>query len=153
MKYCIDTSAILTAWRRTYPPDVFPSVWTKIDELINQRKLIASEEVLIELEKKDDEVHAWARQRGQMFVPIEGQTQQVVRDILRRYPRLLDTRRNRSGADPFVIALAQIEGCVVVTNEGLSNSPARPQIPDICQALGNPCIDFVEMARRQNWRI
>lgn len=88
-----------------------------------------------------------------MFIPIDGQIQQVVRNILSRYPRLVDTRRNRSGADPFVIALASIEGCTVVTNEGPSNNPAKPHIPDVCQALQVPCIHLVQMARQQRWRI
>lgn len=153
MKYCLDASAILTAWGRNYPPDVFPSVWAKIDELIQQGAVIASEEVLVELEKKDDEVYAWARQRHGMFVPIDGQVQQVVRGILSSYPRLVDTRKNRSGADPFVIALALIERCTVVTSEGSSNTPTRPHIPDVCQAMGITCIDLVQMARQLGWRI
>lgn len=114
---------------------------------------MAPDEVLVELEKKDDEVYEWARQRQRMFVPLGGQVQQVVRTILSRYPRLIDTRHNRSGADPFVIALASIEGCTVVTNEGPSNNMARPHIPDVCQALAVPWIDVVQMARQQGWRI
>ena len=153
MTYCIDTSAILTAWRRNYPPDIFPSVWDRVDELINQGELIASEEVLVELERKDDEVYAWATERQGIFVPIDDQVQQVVRRVLASYPRLLDTRRNRSGADPFVIALARVRNCTVVTNEAPSNSPSRPTIPDVCQALGILCIDFIQMARQEGWRI
>ena len=149
----MDTSTFLNAWRRSYPPDVFPSLWEKIDRLANEGKLIASEEVLIELEKKDDEVCAWAQQREQMFIPIDGVIQQHVRSVLQQYPRLLDTRKNRSGADPFVIALAQTEKCTVVTGESPSRSEQRPHIPDVCAALGIRCIDFVQMAREQGWRI
>ena len=54
MKYSIDTSSILTGWRRTYPPDIFPTLWEKLDELIAEQILIATEEVLHELEKKDN---------------------------------------------------------------------------------------------------
>jgi hypothetical protein len=139
----------LNAWRRSYPPDVFPFrlLWDKIEKWADEGILIASEEVLVELEKKDDEVYAWARQHEQMFIPINGITQQVVRTILQRYPRLLDTRKNRSGADPFVIALAQIEGCTVVTNEVPSDNVLRPHIPDVCTAMGVHWIDFLQMLR------
>lgn len=71
MKYSIDTSSILDGWRRYYPPDVFPALWDRIDELIASGALRATEEVLTELERKDDEVHEWARQRTDLFVPIE----------------------------------------------------------------------------------
>jgi len=152
-KYSLDTSAFLNAWRRSYPPDVFPSLWDKLDKLAGEGIIIASEEVLVELERKDDEVYAWAQLHEQMFAPIDGVTQQIVRSILQRYPRLVDTRKNRSGADPFVIALAQIEGCTVVTNEVMSNNLLRPHIPDVCAAMSIRYIDFLQMAREQGWRI
>ena len=88
-----------------------------------------------------------------MFVPINGLVQQAVRNILENHPRLVDTRKNRSGADSFVIAVAQIEGCTVVTNEVPSNNLSRPHIPDVCAALDIRCIDFLGMAREQGWRI
>ncbi len=34
MTYCVDTSGWLDGWERHYPPDVFPSLWTTLDELI-----------------------------------------------------------------------------------------------------------------------
>jgi hypothetical protein len=83
LKYSIDTSAILDAWRRRYPPDVFPAVWERFDEAIDAGDLGASEEVLLEIEKRDDEVHAWAKARkAKMFVPIDEEQQQRVRSIL-----------------------------------------------------------------------
>ena len=59
--YSIDTSAILDAWIRWYPPDLFPRLWENIELLIKEKRLIASEEVLVELEKKDDAVFKWAK--------------------------------------------------------------------------------------------
>jgi len=69
VKYSVDTSALLDGWRRYYPPDVFPPVWKKLDELIEDKILVASEEVLLELRRKDDDVYEWARVRSHMFVP------------------------------------------------------------------------------------
>ena len=57
MTYSIDTSGILEAWVRYYPIDVFPMVWTQLDQLIGQKVLIASEVVLWELERKHDKVY------------------------------------------------------------------------------------------------
>ncbi len=152
-KYSMDTSALLNPWQRDYPPDLFPTLWDSLDRLVTGGVVIASEEVLVELQKKDDEVYAWANQRQPMFVPIDGQVQQVVREILREYPRLIDNRTNRSGADPFVIALAVTEQCSVVTGERPTGSLTRPKIPDVCGAMGVRCLRVVEFIREQNWRM
>jgi len=65
--------------------------------------------------------------------------------------KLIDTRKNRSGADPFVIALAKVEGCGVVTGEKPTNHPERPKIPDVCRAIGIPCINILQLCREQKW--
>jgi len=109
MNYSVDTSSILDAWRRYYPPDIFPALWTNLDQLITSGSLRATDEVRIELERKDDEVLAWTAGRVGFFVELDNRIQRTVTNILSRHPKLLDTRSNRSGADPFVIALAQIE--------------------------------------------
>lgn len=153
MKYSIDTSAILDGWRRYYPPDVFPAVWRGLDDLVKQGHLRASEEVLVELKKRDDEVYEWAKKRkAQKFVPIDVPTQERVIEILGQHEKLVDTRRNRSAADPFVIALAMVAGCKVVTGEKPTNSADRPNIPDVCVALGVPYIELLELFRLEGWQ-
>lgn len=152
MKYSIDTSALLDGWRRHYSPDVFPGVWEGLDELIENGSLRATEEVLTELERKDDDVYAWARQRPDLFVAIDDRIQIAVGDILSTHERLLDTRANRSAADPFVIALARIEQCTVVTGERATGSANRPHIPDVCRDLGIPAIPLLQLLRAEGWR-
>lgn len=152
MKYSIDTSAFLDGWVRYYPPDTFPGLWLRIEQLIEDGDLRATEEVLHELEKKDDDVFAWAKERKDaLSVPIDDRIQPAVSVILEDFEKLLDTRKNRSAADPFVIALAQIEGCTVVTGEGPTGSPDRPNIPDVCSGLGVPCISLLQLIRREGW--
>ena len=153
MRYSIDTSSIIYARRRAYPPDVFPSLWERIDGIARNGDLIATEEVLHELQQQDDEVYAWARQQAQLFIPTNEEIQRAVRVILEQHPNLVDTRRNRSGADPFVIALAQTENCAVVTQEVPTRNPARPKIPDVCSAMGTRSISVLQMIREQGWTI
>jgi hypothetical protein len=107
--YSLDTSAILNPWWKFYPPDMFRSLWDWFDGLIERQCVFASEEVLVELERKDDEVYQWALARQVMFVPTDEDIQAEVTKILSCYQRLVDNRRNRSGADPFVIALAPVK--------------------------------------------
>lgn len=151
MRYSIDTSAILDGWRRYYPPDVFPGIWDRLDELINDGALRATEEVLIELERKDDEVFAWAHAREHLFIAIDDRIQDVVSDILNTHEKLLDTRSGRSAGDPFVIALAEIESAVVVTGERATNSVDRPNIPDVCAARGVRSISLLQLLRSEGW--
>ena len=153
MQYSLDTSALLNPWRKFYPRDLFPTLWERYEQALEDGTAVATELVLIELEKQDDEVLAWAKERPVMFRPLDEKIQEVVTGILRDYPRLVDTRKSRSGADPFVIALGQIEGRAVVTYEGATNKIDRPNIPDVCEALSIPCVTFIEMARQQGWRI
>ena len=151
MKYSIDTSAILDAWVRGFPPDVVPGFWARFEELIDNGQLIATEEVLYELEKKEDNVYKWAKNHKNMFASTDEKIQLAVIEILRNHKKLIDTRKNRSGADPFVIALAKVEGCNVITGEKPTNRRERPHIPDVCGDLGIPCINILQLCRAQKW--
>ena len=153
-KYCVDTSAFIHAWRRSYPIENFPKFWEFIDNLISNKRLLASKEVYAELAKRDDELLEWAKSRMDMFVDIEGdEIQKVVSDILGNYPRLVDTRKNRSAADPFVIALASMYDppLVVVSQEGASNNIEKPNIPDVCAAMRLRCIQLLDLIKDENW--
>ena len=152
MKYSIDPSALLDGWLRYYPPDVLPDVWTGLDELIKGGDLGATEEVLIELEKRDDGIHKWAKKRKRMFVAIDKRIQEAVSVILKDHEKLVDTRKNRSAADPFVIGLAVVEGCAVVTGEWATNNLDRPNIPDVCSAMGVRSMNLLDLFRELGWR-
>jgi hypothetical protein len=130
---------------------VFPGLWRALEELAGAGRLVASEEVLFELERKDDDVYAWAKQRSGMWRPIDDGVQMAVTTVLDRFEKLLDTRSNRSGADPFVIAVAMVEDATVVTGEHATGRLDRPNIPDVCRALHVPCISLLQLIRDQGW--
>ena len=151
MKYSIDTSAILDGWNRYYPPDVVPGLWEKMEEMIEDGDLIASEEVLLELSRKDDEAHAWAKDHRKLFVPTDTAIQVEVRGILKTHPRLIDTRKNRSGADPFVIAVAKVYKCRLITGEKPTSNLEKPHIPDVCDSVGVAWMDLLQLCREKHW--
>ena len=66
------------------------------------------------------------------------------------FPRLVDTLRNRSKADPFVIATAIDRKATVVTGEPITGSMTKPRIPDVCDVRGVRCINFLQMIRELN---
>lgn len=117
--------------------------------------MYSSMEVLKELEKRDDGLREWAKKRKELFVDIESDNLQIrVAEILSRYPRLVDTRKNRSGADPFVIAVASLYNpqLVVITEEG-PGSTEKPHIPNVCTAEGLDYINILKLIVRENWRL
>lgn len=152
MKYSIDTSILIESWVRLYAQDTFPQVWKKLDELIEQGNLIATEEVLFELERKEDKLYEWAKQRKSMFIPVDENLQRVVTDILSKHKKLVKEGKNRSSADPFVIALAQVQNCAVITFENPSGNMDKPKIPDVCSSLKIRCLKMLDLFREQKWK-
>jgi hypothetical protein len=51
-----------------------------------------------------------------------------------------------------VIALAEIHGCTVVTDEVATNSTKRPNIPDVCVDLKIRCISLLELFAECGWK-
>lgn len=127
-------------------------MWSWLGELGAAGTLTAIDEVLEELQKKEDGAHAWAK-KNLTVVPIDAAIQGVVADIMKAHPRLVDNRRNRSQGDPFVIALARVRGFTVVTGEKASNNPEKPRIPDVCAAMNVKCINMLGLFREQNWKM
>lgn len=152
MPFSLDTSGILDAWVRHYPPDVFPTIWSNMDVSANNGGIFVIEEVVRELERKDDDIYQWVKQRDAMIVPIDVEVQEHLTQIMSKYGRLVDTRRNRSGCDPWVIALARARGLTVVTGEKATGNLEKPKIPDVCKDLGVSCVDIVDFFRKQGWR-
>jgi predicted nucleic acid-binding protein len=148
--YCVDTSSLLEARTRRYPPEVFVTLWEKVEQLVAMGRFLSSEEVLREIEKKADETHTWAKNRRGMFVPLDRTQTTEVRRILGSFPLLVGNTTGRSRADPFVIALAKMNDYTLVTEER-PGSPKRPKIPDVCAAWGVEVITFLELVRREGW--
>lgn len=150
--YCIDTSALIEAWQVDYPIENFPGFWSRMEELIDAGRLVAPEEVLRETAKRSDELHVWLNARKQMFKDLVEAVQIEAANVLSKYPRLVGERKLRTSADPFVIALARVEGYQIVTDEKPTGSLMRPNIPDVCTDLKMPpCMPLVGVIRVEKW--
>jgi len=152
-QYVIDSCSI-TAMRRIYPKDVFPGAWSKLSELAETGTLISSEQVLEELKVQDDMVLLWAKAHHGIFLPLYENIQVEASKILQAFPdNLLDLKKRRSGADPFLIATAKVNSCTVVTEENPSGGPPKVKIPDVCRAMRIECIAVLEMLRREGLKL
>jgi hypothetical protein len=150
--YCIDSSSLINAWGDYYRPRNFPSFWANLERLITVGRCVTCEEVREELDSGSDELKEWVRKQGGFVVSYDHCQEQVVQDIMNTFPNIINLKKNRGWADPFVIALAKCRGYVVVTEEKLGEENA-PRIPFVCRKLGVRPIDLSDLIAAEDWKI
>lgn len=140
--YCFDTSAFMEPWNRWYPPDIFPALWGTLAEQISRGLIVSPYEVKREIQSKDDTLYRWLKEHDGLFIEESVNVLAFVqREIyaVERFRRITEAGRN--GADPIVIALAQVMGRAVVTNEQRPGPASnRVKIPTICDYFGIRCL-------------
>lgn len=157
--YIIDTSSLIEL-KNTYPQDIFPTLWEKIDELIKQKRLIAPSEVQKEIEQGDDELNKWAKDRQQMFIDFTEIQFKKIKEILKKYPNLAKEDKTQPNADPWIIALALEyserktlwqKKIYIITEESKTKNN---KIPTIAKVLSNNQIEslnLIELFRIEKW--
>jgi succinate dehydrogenase flavin-adding protein (antitoxin of CptAB toxin-antitoxin module) len=141
--YCIDTSALIDLWR-DYPIDIFPSLLEEIEKLMSDEFLIAPKQVLDELEKIDDDLLKWVKKHKKMFINLDAEQIQLVKDILSKFPNLIDATKTIPDADPFIIALASSKNCIVITSE----KPSSVALNKFCKSF--IATDSTDFHRKMN---
>jgi Domain of unknown function (DUF4411) len=149
--YSFDTSSLLNGRRDLLPPGTFPTLWANIEAMIAAGHIRCVDVVRDELARREDDVHAWAKAQQGLFVPLSTDVQASAREVLAGHHRLIGVGSGRSGADPFVIALARAHDGVVVSEETLSGNLSKPRIPDVCDAMGVPRLNLVGFVQEQGW--
>ena len=152
LKYIIDTCS-LTTLQRVYPVDVFPGAWALMDKLADAGVVGSIEEVFEELKSQDDGLSKWAKQHKTMFLPLDENIQIHASKILSTHTNLIDLKKRKSGADPFVIAAAITTSSAVVTEEKPSGGPQKVKIPDVCKAYGIQCVTLLAMLRAEGLKL
>ncbi len=160
--YVIDTSSLIEL-NRKYPMGVFPGVWTKVEKIIQDGLLVSPEEVLMEIERGDDELKEWAKKQKKLFKKLNIKQIVIVNEILKKYPKLAKSESLTPVADPFVIALAvemetdeqttiieTIRKRIVVAEESLVGKKVK--IPLVCQDYGIDCIYLIDMFKNERWQ-
>jgi hypothetical protein len=123
-----------------------------MERLADAGELLAPEDVLEELARQDDQLHEWVKARSKtVIVPTSRALLLEARNVLQDHPGLTKTGTGRGKADPFVVALAGLQGCAVVTEEqgGTAN---KPRIPYVCQTRQIPCMSLLDVIRTLGWR-
>lgn len=148
----MDTSSLI-ALKEHYPRKTFSPIWDKLLSLMIDGIILSVSEVGDEIDARDEELMEWIKGCQYFFYPLDEEIQQEVRNILLKYPCIIDIREKKSGADPFVIALAKLTNCTVVSEEKKLNSPLPKKIPDVCSALSLTCIKLSKLFEELKFRI
>ena len=145
MLWCVDTSAWIDAVRFYNPASaLFEGFWGFLEQEILAGRVISPEAVHDELRQKTlGDSPSFAafvkRVKGSLFAEETAELQTLFAAITNQYPDL--TRKGkpfaRSDADAWVIALAEIRGALVVSQEKPKPAAAVPyKIPDVARARG-----------------
>jgi Domain of unknown function (DUF4411) len=153
LRYCFDTSALIEPWVRLYPPDLFHPIWEKLEDLSLTGVIRAPVDVRIELREQKDDLFEWAKSLDGLFVDTDRAHLEKSREIINAHPGLIKPNSTKSGADPFVIALAEINAVPVVTYETLARAAAAPKIPNVCAARGVMVMTLVDVLRAEGFAL
>ena len=153
MKYCLDTSALIEPWVRLYPPDIFPPLWKKLEDLVSDGSLRAPVEVRRELARQSDALYEWACAAEAVFVELDADQAVKAKEIVNAFPNLVKPNSTKSAADPFVIALAEVAKVPVVTYETRAKQKEAPKIPNVCDARKILVMTIVDVLRAEKFSL
>ena len=147
-RYIMDTSSLLSQ-KENEPHDrkTFVTMWLNIERLIKEQRIVVCSENVDEIH--DEEISKWLSGLQCNVVEIDDEVQRNVIKVVTTYPLLVDIHKNKSSADPFLIATALKYGLVVVSEE---KKGSLKRIPDVCNGLGVDCVNINELCAREQWQ-
>lgn len=155
--YAVDTNVFMEWQARYYPTDIFTSLPALIGGLLSEGRLFAPELVQEELAAVGTaDLTAWTTANPGLWVPTV-ELLATALTIQNRFPGLRDPKAEFEEADAYVIALAQMRGGIVVTQETSAAEKRIPKrthfIPDVCRELGLHSITLLGLMRKEGWKL
>ena len=152
--FSLDTSSLVNSWNRHYQIDMIPSIWDHVEGALKDQTAIATIQVYEEIEKKDDALFEWCKERKDFFTPIDDVHIEHLKNLMDNFPAIASSGSGRNFADPWVISLAQCYDPprIVVTEEGTSQKPNNPKIPFICGKVGLTSCTFYQFLKTTGWK-
>ena len=146
---------LIQAWQKYYSPKFCSGYWDVLNELGIQGRIFLPEEISEEITKTDDELSEWLKSSK---IPVRKTDENVVncwKKILDKNPihkYLVDNTKQRSLADPWIIAHAINESATVVTKEERLMAPNsnRIKIPNVCDNMEVYCINDFQFIQDLN---
>lgn len=137
-----------------YGFDIAPRFWAILDELIADDRISCPLLVYDELQKVQDDLHAWAKERRKtgLFVEpsltVQRRFQEIVEYVSARYPDNQSRQRFLDRADPWLIAHAMSrDGSVVTLEAKAPDTSLKVKIPNVCSHFNVTCMNTYQMLR------
>jgi rRNA-processing protein FCF1 len=146
--YLIDTSA----WLNIDTRQDFADVWQLVISLIQQGRIVVPAAVLNEL--RDNPMYLSRLQEYEAVLQAGDRKADdleylmLVGKITHDYPAMSGARGIKTKADPYIVALADLEKYIVVTDESLKHENRK--IPGVCKHYGITCLTLDEFVRTEN---
>ncbi|MBV6439798.1 MAG: DUF4411 family protein [Haliscomenobacteraceae bacterium CHB4] len=149
--YCLDTSFLihLDAY---YPrkSSIFLPVWEDLESLVRSG-------LLKTMELMEKEVQSYVGTHGflkswvesfstQLIEPMTAEIFNGAQRVIREHPEVLDPKKQLAGkdeADPFLIALAMVNGAFLLTQESKTNPNKIPTVAAYYNVQTMSIIDFL----------
>ena len=159
--YVLDTDVFIQAAKRYYAFDLVPVFWACLIDYADAGYIESIDRVKSELApaaRDEDELAIWAK--GDFAGAFASTNEQDVVDAwweivtwADSHPQFHDSAkahfRHEDTADPWLVAYASVNGCVVVTEEqSAPGSKKVIKIPDVCDQFDVPYVNTFEMLQK-----
>jgi len=159
-RYCIDTSSLIKWWDEDYSPSVFEGLPDRMAALISEGRLRSVRYVRDEIKDSADEkeltLAKWCKAQNDFYLDDDEELILEVRGIMAMFQNPKKSL-GISGADPFLIARAKLNGSnwFIVSDENPSNGNGHknPNIPFVCAQIGVKHIRFFDMLLMEAWKL
>ncbi len=148
--YCLDSNVLIQAWQKYYSPKYCATYWEILDELGYQSKIFIPKMVYEEIIRTDDDLSNWLKESRIEVKPMTNAITTCLKSIYSNNPNhkhLVDSKKGRSLADPWVIAHAINENATVVTKEEkvTALNTKKIKIPNVCENMNVRWINDFDM--------
>jgi hypothetical protein len=161
-RYWLDASVFIEAQNRTYPIGIVDSYWRWLAGQVEAGRIVCPKRVFQEIveghERQDDLAKWFQARRGDGLCIASDRSVQKQVGIISTHVfsvyRSHQAMRFSDGADPWIIAHAQVDDGTVVTQESsLRPNSHKVRIPDLCRHFNVRCIDGLQMMKDLNAKI
>ena len=154
-KYCLDANVLIQAWQKYYAPKFCLQYWTLLDELGAQNTIFLPQKVYEEITRTEDDLAKWLKNSNIPKYKIDEPVTICLKKIYAantNHKYLVDNTKQRSLADPWVIAHAINENACVVTKEEkvTAANTAKIKIPNVCDNMGVRWINDFQLVEELN---
>lgn len=149
--FVVDTNVLINLDK--FNPKIFKSLWSNLDEMIQNRTLFSVVEVYEELNKRDDRIFAYwddIHNENNFFVDPKDAELECL-PYLEKFETFQKYGREKDfWADPYLIAFGMTRNAAVISQESLKDKPER-KIPFVCEEMGVTCMNLDNFMIYNGW--